>query len=87
MQNSLPNEPLNQHVNKKKRLKHTVTAKCFLQVTIKDAQKRAVGFLEEMLSVNVPGERLYHCIFLVTGGVSERTPEDSASHHLSCGVE
>lgn len=41
----------------------------------------------EMLSVTVPGEKLPRCIFLVTGGISERTPEDSASLHLSCGVE
>lgn len=40
-----------------------------------------------VVHLSVPGEKLYRCIFLVTGGVSERTPEDSAGHHLSCGVE
>lgn len=32
-------------------------------------------------------EKLYRCIFLVTSGISERTPEDRAGLHLSCGVE
>lgn len=57
------------------------------ETTIKDAQKCVVRVLVEILSVTVSGEKLYCCIFLVTGGVSERPPEDSARHHLSCRVE
>lgn len=46
------------------------------------------GFsLVEVLSVTLPGEKLYHCIFLVAGGIRKRTPEDSVSHCLPCGVE
>lgn len=56
-------------------------------MTLKDAQELEACSPAELLSVTLPGEKLYLCIFLVTGGISERALEDSVSQGSPRGVE